>query len=84
MTNKFSNQLLVLFTGIIALTLATAMFAVWQAADRNIRSNAQQGLEVAQRVLESQLSENATQLIDRATLLAEDFGFKRAIATQER
>lgn len=83
MTLRFRTSLLLVFVCLLGLTLAATLYSVISAIDANARANAERELEVAERVVETLLEDNRRQLTDRTTLLAEDFGFKQAIATNE-
>jgi len=83
MHRRFREQLLIVFAPLIALALISVMYLSWQAATVNIRANAEEQLQIAERVLEELLANDHNQLRERASLLAEDFGFRRAIATGE-
>lgn len=83
MTVSFRNRLLSVFTVLLGAALFVSTWAVLQAVDNNARSNAARELEVAERVFETLLDDNRRQLTDRTALLAEDFGFRQAIATNE-
>ena len=83
MAISFRTRLIALFTVLLGLTLFTSTWAVLRAVDNNARANAERELLVAERVFETLLEENTRQLTDRTALLAEDFGFRQAIATNE-
>ncbi|MFQ3230313.1 EAL domain-containing protein [Reinekea sp.] len=83
MAISFRTRLISLFILLLGLTLFTSTWAVLRAVDNNARANAERELLVAERVFETLLEENSRQLTDRTALLAEDFGFRQAIATNE-
>lgn len=83
MALRFRTSLLLVFVSLLGLTLAATLYSVINAIDVNARANAERELEVAERVVDTLLDDNRRQLTDRTTLLAEDFGFKQAIATNE-
>jgi diguanylate cyclase (GGDEF)-like protein len=83
MAISFRTRLVSLFILLLGLTLFTSTWAVLRAVDNNARANAERELLVAERVFETLLEENSRQLTDRTALLAEDFGFRQAIATNE-
>ncbi len=83
MAISFRTSLLLIFISLMGLTLAATLWAVLRATDANARANAERELEVAERVFETLLNDNSRQLTDRTTLLAEDFAFRQAIATNE-
>lgn len=83
MHNKFRNKLLITFAGLVFVALVFSSFAVYQAIKLNIRANAVEQLQVGKRVFLRLLENNNSNLTNQALLLANDFGFKRAIATNE-
>lgn len=83
MTISFRTRLLLIFTAVLVVTLTATTLSALRATDANTRANATRELEVAERVLQTLLEENSRELTDRTTLLAEDFGFREAIATNE-
>jgi diguanylate cyclase (GGDEF)-like protein len=83
MAISFRSQLISLFILLLGLTLFTLTWAVLGAIDNNARTTAERELFVAERVFETLLADNRRQLTDRTALLAEDFAFRQAIATNE-
>ena len=83
MTISFRTRLLLIFTAVLAVTLTATTLSALRATDANTRANATRELAVAERVFQTLLDENSRELTDRTTLLAEDFGFREAIATNE-
>ncbi|WP_028671836.1 putative bifunctional diguanylate cyclase/phosphodiesterase [Saccharospirillum impatiens] len=83
MTISFRTRLLLIFTAVLAVTLTATTLSALRATDANTRTNALRELAVAERVFQTLLDENSRELTDRTTLLAEDFGFRQAIATNE-
>lgn len=83
MAISFRTTLLLIFTALLGLVLSVMTWAVLRATDASAKANAHRELEVAERVFATLLAENGRQLTDRTLLLAEDFGFKQAIATNE-
>ncbi len=83
MAISFRNRLLALFVLLLGIALFTSTWAVLRAVENNARANAERELFVAERVFDTLLDENRRQLIDRTALLAEDFAFRQAIATNE-
>lgn len=83
MAVSFRARLLLTFLILIGLVMLVSTTAVLNVVDRTAVSNAERELQVAQRVFETLLAANSQQLQDRTVLLAEDFGFRQAIATNE-
>lgn len=80
----FRGKLLLVFAPVIALALATTVLLSWQSARATVEQNAARSLRVAEQIFVQVLEQSHRQLSDRVALLAEDFGFRRAIATGER
>jgi diguanylate cyclase (GGDEF)-like protein len=84
MSLSFRNSLFLLLVALLGVTLFSTMFIVLQATNEHIKANAEHELDIAERVFSAVLEQNTTQLRQRASLLVGDFGFKRAIATNEK
>ena len=80
---SFSTRLSILFSGITALALASTTLFSWQSASSTATHNAQETLQISQRVFEELLQESQRQLSERGEVLADDFAFREAIATGE-
>jgi diguanylate cyclase (GGDEF)-like protein len=80
---EFRNRLLLFFAPVIALALATTVLLSWQSARATVERNAERSLMVAEQIFNQLLRQSQQQLTDRAQLLSEDFGFRRAVATGE-
>lgn len=78
------GKLLLALSGLLVLTLAAITWVVIDATREAADNFAQRELAVAERLFHQTLADNRRQLTDRARLLAEDFGFRRAIATGEQ
>ncbi len=83
MRTSFSTRLSIVFSGITALALATTTVLSWQSASSTERRNAQENLQVSQRVFEELLEDSNEQLSLRAQVLADDFAFRQSVATGE-
>ncbi|BFM13606.1 bifunctional diguanylate cyclase/phosphodiesterase [Simiduia litorea] len=81
---KFSSKLLFTFAFLMALTLAAVSWAVLKSTQDTAVRFASSELDVGERVLAKLMLENRRQLIERATLLADDYGFRQAVATNEQ
>lgn len=81
---EFRYQLLIAFSVVTALALTATVLLSWQTATTTVRENTDKTLTVAEKVLEEIIRESNRQLRERAKILAEDFGFRRAIATGEQ
>lgn len=83
MAISFRTRLLIIFIALLGVVIVTSTVAVLRAVNQTAISNAERELLVAERVFDSLLEENTRQLRDRTALLAEDFAFRQAIATNE-
>lgn len=81
---EFRYQLLIAFSAVTALALAATVQLSWQTATSTVRDNTDRALTVSAKVFEQIIDESNRQLSDRARVLAEDFGFRQAIATGEQ
>ncbi|MBR2513471.1 MAG: EAL domain-containing protein [Halomonas sp.] len=80
---RFRTRLmLVLLTVVIVSQLATGV-AFLRATQNDALAKGNQRLEVGARVLEQLLDIRGEQLRDNVAILADDFGFKSAVATQD-
>lgn len=81
---KFSSKLLLTFALLMVLTLSAVSWAVLRSTQDTAVRYANSELDVGERVLAKLMLENRRQLIERATLLADDYGFRQAVATNEQ
>ncbi|MCG8614455.1 MAG: EAL domain-containing protein [Pseudomonadales bacterium] len=81
---NFKRRLQVWFIGLVFVTLAIFLLSVWGATNNHIVSTAEKELAVSERVFSRLLDLRGRQLTTSATVLADDFGFKQAIATEDR
>ncbi|MAM87708.1 MAG: hypothetical protein CME36_10430 [unclassified Hahellaceae] len=81
--NSFKSQLLLVFSILIAAALGATVYAVFTATEQSIVRETRDELQTAQRVFSAILEDRSLQLLDRSSILAADFGLKRAIATGE-
>lgn len=81
---SFRTQLLLALSGLIVVALVSITWVVINATRAAADNFAARELQVAEKVFNQQLANNQRQLSGRARLLAEDFGFRRAIATGEQ
>lgn len=69
------------FVALLVLTLAAITWAVLSATQNAGQSFANSELDIAERVVNRLLADNQSQLISQVTVLAEDYGFRQAMAT---
>ncbi|MEG3078626.1 EAL domain-containing protein [Halomonas sp. 5021] len=81
---RFRTRLmLVLLTVVVVSQLATGL-AFLRATQQDALAKGNQRLEVGARVLDQLLERRGDQLRDNVAILADDFGFKSAVASQDR
>lgn len=80
---NFRSQLFLVFILLITLALGVTLVAVVNATNKNIRIKAGEELDTAQQVLALLMEENKNTLTQKADVLAKDFAFRDAVATQE-
>ncbi|SES33700.1 diguanylate cyclase (GGDEF) domain-containing protein [Vreelandella subterranea] len=81
---RFRTRLmLVLLTVVVVSQLATGL-AFLRATQQDALTKGNQRLEVGARVLDQLLERRGDQLRDNVAILADDFGFKSAVASQDR
>ncbi|MCZ0926675.1 EAL domain-containing protein [Halomonas janggokensis] len=81
---RFRTRLmLVLLTVVVVSQLATGL-AFLRATQQDALAKGTQRLEVGARVLDQLLERRGDQLHDNVAILADDFGFKSAVASQDR
>lgn len=80
---RFRTRLmLVLLTVVVVSQLATG-FAFLRATQQDALAKGNQRLEVGARVLDQLLARRGDQLLDNVAILADDFGFKSAVSSQD-
>ena len=76
---------LILFFGMLFVVVSTVTFFLVQSAiQRNIIDQARVQLSATNEIFNRRLSETADQLAGGSALLASDFGFRQAVATDDR
>ncbi|MCA1773165.1 MAG: GGDEF domain-containing protein, partial [Halomonas sp.] len=81
---RFRTRLmLVLLTVVVVSQLATGL-AFLRATQQDALAKGNQRLEVGARVLDQLLDRRGDQLRDNVSILADDFGFKSAVSSQDR
>lgn len=78
---RFGSKIVLLLV-LVVLAAQAASFGVMRfATDRSVRGQLQRELDVGQRVWERFHDSRRRQLLDRVSVLAEDFGFREAVTT---
>ena len=78
---RFRTRLILLVVGLLVAALAVTTAAVLTTSAASIEDQAREELAVGGRVFESLLAAREEQLLDNAELLADDFGFREAVAS---
>ena len=81
---SFKTQITWLSTGLILLTVTFLTLSNWFRFADYAEAQIEQKIYLAQNVLNQTLSLQEQVLITSASVLASDFGFKQAIATQDK
>ncbi|MDB5820428.1 MAG: diguanylate cyclase domain protein, partial [Rhizobacter sp.] len=80
---SLAARIVTLFLGLLLAVQAASFLAIREGIDRSTRASIAQELRVGERVLRRLMDQNAQRLIDGATLLAADYGFRQALATND-
>ncbi|WP_113907408.1 putative bifunctional diguanylate cyclase/phosphodiesterase [Aliidiomarina celeris] len=80
---SFQTKLLLLLAGLVSTALAILVFAIYVATQASIDRNVERELGVSQRVFLQVLELREAQLQQAAAVLADDFGFREAVATAD-
>ena len=78
---SFRKRLLVLIIGLAVLTQTVTLFAVLAGTARNVRARGAEQLSAAGSFVDQLLRFRAGQLASAVAVLAEDFGFREAVAS---
>ncbi|REG82410.1 bifunctional diguanylate cyclase/phosphodiesterase [Marinomonas pollencensis] len=83
MLASFRSRLLALLLGMLAMVQLGTGVAVLSSLKEDNYKQGVQAIEVAKNVFDSSLDSRVDQLTKSVKILASDFGFKQAVATQE-
>ena len=78
---SFRKRLLVLIIGLAVLTQTVTLFAVLASTARNVRARGAEQLSAAGSLVDQLIRYRAGQLASAVAVLAEDFGFREAVAS---
>lgn len=84
MFKQFKVRLAVIFGILIAVALCGAVLAVLLTTSNQVERTLQRELTVSERVFRELMDGRAEQLRRAAEVLTDDFGFKRAVASEDR
>jgi diguanylate cyclase (GGDEF)-like protein len=77
-------QILRLVTGLLCLTSFIIIFFVWLSTTRHAEAQIERDLDVAEEVFKNIFGSREEQLYSSALVLTDDFGFKQAIASEDK
>lgn len=80
---SFRARLLLLLSGLVALSLGVVILAIFWATESSVQRNIDRELGVSERVFLQLLEQRETQLSQSAGVLADDFGFRQAVASAD-
>ncbi|MBX3621121.1 MAG: EAL domain-containing protein [Rhizobacter sp.] len=83
MRKSLGARIVLLFLGLLLVVQGLSFFAIRASIDHNARASIAADLEVGERLLRRLLEQNAHKLSEGATLLASDYGFRSAVASQD-
>ena len=78
---SFRKRLLVLIIGLAVLTQTVTLFAVLASTARNVRARGAEQLREAGSIVDQVIRYRAGQLASAVAVLAEDYGFREAVAS---
>ncbi|PPE67229.1 putative bifunctional diguanylate cyclase/phosphodiesterase [Caldimonas caldifontis] len=83
LSRRLSRRIVALFLGLLLVVQGLSFLATRESVSRNAREQIAQELQLGERVFRRLLTQNAQKLSDGATLLAADYGFRSAVATND-
>lgn len=84
MLSSFQTKLTVFFTALFLLLQGGAFFTVREAIVQNIFDQSRDQLVAANRIFASRIQATVNALAEGAQILASDFGFRTAVATNDK
>lgn len=81
---RFQTKLSIVYLALFIAVQAVIFFAIWSSVTNNVRTQITQQLAASARVLEQQIEDQVDVLGSRAQDLSKDFGFRQAVATQDK
>ena len=81
---SLNQNILRLVVGLVLVTTVIILVNVWTATNNQAQQQLNRDLDVGASVLEEMLASREDQLISSSLVLTADFGFKQAVATQDR
>lgn len=84
MQQSLSKRINKLIIGIVVMTTLVLVLFVWKSTSEQAASRLKNDLEVARNVLTQVLETREKQLINSATVLTKDYGFKQVVASSDK
>lgn len=81
---SLESRIVVFFVVLLMLVQMAGFFAIRYTIGQSARNNLQEELNVGQRVFKRLLEQNSQQLVEATSVLTYDFGFREAIASQDK
>ena len=81
MKRRLSTRIVGLFLGLLLLVQGAGFAAIGASIERNARAQLAHELEVGERIWQRLLAQKAEALVQGATVLAADYGFRSALAS---
>jgi adenylate cyclase len=82
--NSLESRIVLFFVALLILVQLAVFISIRAAIERVAREKVQEELQVGQRVFKQLLDQNGQQLVEATSVLTYDFGFREAIATNDR
>ncbi|MEW6983166.1 EAL domain-containing protein [Colwelliaceae bacterium 6471] len=81
---SLNYQIIKLVFGLLFVTATAILITVWTKNTEHAQAQLQRDLLISENVFQQLLSSRETQLFNSANILVSDFGFKQAIASQDK
>ncbi len=81
---RFQTRLVLLFVSLFILVQAATYAAVYLVTDRNLEGQARQHLLYSSETFSRAMRERTDKLAEGAQVLSNDFGFRQAVATEDK
>jgi diguanylate cyclase (GGDEF)-like protein len=81
---RLSTRIVAVFLGLLLLVQGLTFSAIRASVSHNARAAIAEDLAVGERALNRLLAQNRSNLLDSARLLAADYGFRAALASNDR
>ena len=81
--NSLNFRIIKLIGGLVCITSIAILFSIWFSTKNHASSQLNRELEIGQGIFLDFIKNRESLLINSASVLTEDFGFKQAIATED-